>query len=91
MTRITTAPTYRKLRSSRASRGKNNKKKYNKPSKSHRRKHFKKMSSKASPSKKVTQQTLEVAGELFVTKEEEVEKLQQEINKKNGELGHYKE
>ncbi|GBB88362.1 hypothetical protein RclHR1_14930001 [Rhizophagus clarus] len=39
----------------------------------------------------LAQQALEVAGELFVTKEEEVEKLQQEINQKNRELGHYKE
>ncbi|GBB88814.1 hypothetical protein RclHR1_15400007 [Rhizophagus clarus] len=92
MTRTDTNVARRKLRSSRASRGQNNKKKHNKPSKAVRRRHFRRKGiDKPQKSEGLAQQALEVAGELFVTKEEEVEKLQQEINQKNGELGHYKE
>src|SRR5579883_1442883 len=88
MTRTDTNVARRKLRSSRASRGQNNKRKHNKPSKAVRRRHFRRKGiDKPQESEGLAQQALGVAAFLFMEKKE----LEKKVVHKEDEIGHLKE
>lgn len=87
MTRTDTNVARRKLRSSRASRGQNNKKKHNKPSKAVRKRHFRRKGlDKPQEGESLAQQALGVASSLFVEKEE----LEKKVVHKEDEIGNFR-
>ncbi|GBC09827.1 hypothetical protein RclHR1_09140007 [Rhizophagus clarus] len=88
MTRTDTNIARRKLRSSHVSRGQNNKRKHNKPSKAVRRRHFRRKGiDKPQESEGLAQQALGITASLFMEKEE----LEKKVVHKEDEIGHLKE